>query len=188
MYKPTFWQDHVTEFNDRFREQNNADGTITHVPIEGEIIQEGTPQNAANFNNIEMGIFAVNELAAELTRVALLCWNGAGGVSPGTGGKPENAISVLYQQIEIPVDGWETTESGFCVDVPVEGVTSVMIPLVSIPQTATQKTGNCAWNSVETFDGFIRFCADFMPEKSLVAYVTLISPKATSTEDVEKIF
>lgn len=81
MYEPTFWRDHVTEFNDRFREQNNADGTITHVPIEGEIIQEGTPQNAANFNNIEMGIFAANEIAAELTRVALLSGISTGGAS-----------------------------------------------------------------------------------------------------------
>ncbi len=83
MYEPTFWQDHVTEFNDRFREQNNADGTITHVPIEGEIIQEGTPQNAANFNNMEMGIFAANEIAAELMRVALLSKisTGASGIS-----------------------------------------------------------------------------------------------------------
>ncbi len=81
MYEPTFWRDHVTEFNDRFREQNNADGTITHVPIEGEIIQEGTPQNAANFNNIEMGIFAANEITAELMRVVLLGGIGTGGAS-----------------------------------------------------------------------------------------------------------
>ena len=71
MYKKTEWLDHVTQYDNRFREQNNSDGTISHIPVEGEVIQEGTPQNATNFNNIETGIFAANETAAELARVAL---------------------------------------------------------------------------------------------------------------------
>lgn len=64
MYKKIFWQDHVTEFDNRFREQNNTDGTISHIPVEGEVIQQGTPQNAANFNNMENGIFENSELSA----------------------------------------------------------------------------------------------------------------------------
>lgn len=71
MYNREFFKDHVTEFEDRYREQNNPDGTITHIPVEGEVIQEGTPQNAAHFNNMEEGIFAANELGAELARVLL---------------------------------------------------------------------------------------------------------------------
>lgn len=71
MYNRTFWQDHVTEYDNRFREQNNADGTISHIPVEGEIIQEGTPQNATNFNNIEAGIFDAHEINSELARVAV---------------------------------------------------------------------------------------------------------------------
>ncbi len=197
MYEPTFWRDHVTEFNDRFREQNNADGTITHVPIEGEIIQEGTPQNAANFNNIEMGIFAASEIAAELTRIALLGGNGAGSAYPGMGGNPENATSVIYQQIEIPAIGWEAGEIGFCVDIPIEGVTEDMIPFVSIPRTATQNASGYEWNSVDTFDGFMRFYAESAPETPLTAYATLVSPfaissgssvlKAASKEDVDEV-
>lgn len=67
MYKRTTWQDHVTQYQDRFREVQNSDGTLTHEPIEGEVIQQGTPQNAANFNNIEDGIMCGIETAALLT-------------------------------------------------------------------------------------------------------------------------
>ena len=55
MYEPKLWQDHVTEFEDRYTESRNDDGTITHTPVEGEIIQQGTPQNATNFNHMEEG-------------------------------------------------------------------------------------------------------------------------------------
>lgn len=68
MYNKTFWQDHVTQYEDRFKEVNNADGTVTHEPIEGEIIQQGTAQNAENFNNIEYGIFGAHEIGSEAIR------------------------------------------------------------------------------------------------------------------------
>ena len=71
MYNRQFWQDHVTQYENRRRDSNNPDGTITFIPVEGEIIQEGTPQNARNFNNIETGVVASNELGAELTRLLL---------------------------------------------------------------------------------------------------------------------
>lgn len=66
MYEPKLWQDHVTEFEDRYTESRNDDGTITHTPVEGEIIQQGTPQNATNFNHMEEGISNATETAALL--------------------------------------------------------------------------------------------------------------------------
>ena len=69
-YKRTYWQDHVTQYSDRYNEVQNPDGTITHTPVEGTIIQQGTPQNAANFNNMEEGIFAADQLATEAARMA----------------------------------------------------------------------------------------------------------------------
>ncbi|CAK7047451.1 MAG: hypothetical protein BACD_02332 [Bacteroides rodentium] len=60
------WLDHVTEFEDRYTESRNDDGTITHTPVEGEILQQGTPQNANNFNHMEDGISNAGELAALL--------------------------------------------------------------------------------------------------------------------------
>ena len=47
------WKDHVTQYSNRYREVQNADGTITHEAVEGEVVQEGTPQNAQNFNDLE---------------------------------------------------------------------------------------------------------------------------------------
>lgn len=63
MYEATMWKDHVTEYEDRYIETKNDDGTINHIPVEGEIIQQGTPQNAANFNHIEEGVTNAGELA-----------------------------------------------------------------------------------------------------------------------------
>lgn len=56
MYKQTTWQDRVTQFDNRYREVDNHDGTITHILDEGEVIQVGTPQNQTNFNNLENGV------------------------------------------------------------------------------------------------------------------------------------
>ena len=56
--------EYVTEFEDRYTESRNDDGTITHTPVEGEIIQQGTPQNATNFNHMENGISNATETAA----------------------------------------------------------------------------------------------------------------------------
>lgn len=39
MYEATLWEDHVTEYEDRYIETKNDDGTINHIPVEGEIIQ-----------------------------------------------------------------------------------------------------------------------------------------------------
>ena len=52
MYVEQIWLDHVTEFENRYREQTNPDGTITHLPVEGTVIQQGTPQNGKNFNHL----------------------------------------------------------------------------------------------------------------------------------------
>ena len=34
------WKDHVTQYSNRYREVQNADGTITHEAVEGEVVQE----------------------------------------------------------------------------------------------------------------------------------------------------
>lgn len=71
MYKKTVWQDHVTERPDTYREVQNADGTVTHIPDEGEIIQQGTPMSATNYNNMEDGIFENNILNSMLIQEVL---------------------------------------------------------------------------------------------------------------------
>ena len=65
MYEWKQWQDHVTEHENRYKETDNGDGTITHEAVEGEILQQGTPQSATNFNHMEDGITNAGELAAQ---------------------------------------------------------------------------------------------------------------------------
>lgn len=57
------WKDHVTQYSNRYKEVQNADGTVTHEAVEGEVIQEGTPQNAQNFNDLEERVLAGGEVA-----------------------------------------------------------------------------------------------------------------------------
>jgi len=66
VYNRTVWRDHVTEFENRYRETKNEDGSITHEPVEGEVVQQGTPMNETNFNNMEMGIFENREALSEM--------------------------------------------------------------------------------------------------------------------------
>lgn len=56
MYKPTDWKDEVVQYPYRYRETQNSDGSIEHAPDHGDTLQEGTPQSATNFNNMENGI------------------------------------------------------------------------------------------------------------------------------------
>ena len=74
-YPFTEWKDHVTEYENRYRETANSDGTITHEKVEGEVIQQGTPQSATNFNNMEKGILdSVVALAAVLNGLRQIGW------------------------------------------------------------------------------------------------------------------
>ena len=52
------WYDRIVEYPRRFAIVNNGDGTYTLNPCPGNVIQEGTPVNAANMNNIENKIDA----------------------------------------------------------------------------------------------------------------------------------
>lgn len=55
-YRIKTWKDHVVQSPKTYYMQQNANGTITLVPANGEIIQQGTPMNATNFNRMESGI------------------------------------------------------------------------------------------------------------------------------------
>lgn len=57
VYEKQFWQDHIVERPGTFKEIANPDGSITHVPDEGEILQEGSPFSANRMNHIEEGIY-----------------------------------------------------------------------------------------------------------------------------------
>lgn len=55
-YKRRKWKDHVVERPRTYTEVTNSDGSVTHSPAPGEVLQQGTPQSATNFNAIEEGV------------------------------------------------------------------------------------------------------------------------------------
>ena len=52
-YQRKNWKDHTTTKPHTYREEVNGDGTVTHTPAFGDVVQQGTPQSATNFNAIE---------------------------------------------------------------------------------------------------------------------------------------
>ena len=61
-YSIKTWQDHIVQYPNRYTQVANNDDTVTQEPAPGEVIQQGTPQSATNFNNLEEGVFAANEM------------------------------------------------------------------------------------------------------------------------------
>ncbi|MCQ4924764.1 hypothetical protein NE686_16795 [Tissierella carlieri] len=63
IYEKQEWIDHIVERPGTFREIQNSDGSITHVPEEGNILEEGSPFSANRMNHIEDGIYNVSRQA-----------------------------------------------------------------------------------------------------------------------------
>ncbi len=117
MYDLTNWQDRVVEFEDRYKEIQNEDGTITHEAVVGEVLQEGTPQSATNFNNIEKGVFenrVIELLNAQMNSLA----------------SAENLENALTK-----VEGGTVTQNGTTINVAFNSVRNnanyEVIPIVS---------------------------------------------------------
>lgn len=47
------WKDHSVERPRTYKEAANGDGTNTYTPSFGEVLQQGTPQSATNFNKMD---------------------------------------------------------------------------------------------------------------------------------------
>ena len=55
-YNRILWKDHVVERPRTYMETVNEDGSKTMTPAPGEVLQQGTPMNARNFNSSEEAI------------------------------------------------------------------------------------------------------------------------------------
>ena len=68
MYEWTRWLDHVTTPANTYKIKNNVTGEtfLATITLDGEIMQQGTPQDQAHFNNIEGGIFDAHAALALL--------------------------------------------------------------------------------------------------------------------------
>jgi len=57
-YTRTNWKDHVVQRPKTFTKVENSDGSVTLKDAPGEVLQQGTPQSATNFNHAEEGLEA----------------------------------------------------------------------------------------------------------------------------------
>lgn len=55
MKEPIFWKDHVVEFPNRYQETDLGNGLVQHVKSPGQVVQQGTPINARNLNDMDRG-------------------------------------------------------------------------------------------------------------------------------------
>lgn len=88
IYEKQIWIDHIVERPGTFRETQNADGSITHISEEGNILEEGSPFSANRMNHIEDGIYNISrqaninkdDITSLMIEVAILKGNALNGI------------------------------------------------------------------------------------------------------------
>lgn len=63
------WQDHYVEYPGRFTMSTDGDGYTHLEKAPGTVKQQGTAQNAANFNTMDLAIFEAMATASEAVRM-----------------------------------------------------------------------------------------------------------------------
>ncbi len=92
--------------------------------------------------------------------------------------------------IAIPISGWEanTDTGGIFIDIPAEGVTEDIIPIISIAPGDGAAAAKCGLSDrAETGNGFIRLFAKAAPEWEINADVILLSPSKKISSGGENI-
>lgn len=65
------WKDHVVEYPDRYTEIDLGGNLRKIEAAPGEVVQQGTPQNATNFNTMDLAAFEDMLMANENTRMLM---------------------------------------------------------------------------------------------------------------------
>ena len=55
MKNPIFFKDHVVEYPNRYLENDLGNNLVSLTKSPGTVVQQGTPLNASNFNNVDLG-------------------------------------------------------------------------------------------------------------------------------------
>lgn len=92
-YKPTQWQDRLVEYPLRFEVTDHGDGSVTLFPKPGTVVQEGTPVNAANLNNLEQGL--ASHMADSMPHKTA-----DGGYRWGLRINPDLSATIIYEVVE----------------------------------------------------------------------------------------
>lgn len=75
MYNPTIWHNHITDPSNCYQITSNGDGTYQIIPA-GTVMQQGTPQDQARFNNLENGVYDAHvAMSLLLNMVRANAWN-----------------------------------------------------------------------------------------------------------------
>lgn len=74
------WKDRVVEYPGRFQEET-SNGLVIHTPAPGKVKQEGTPQNATNFNIMDLAALEAMLMASENSRCLRHVRDTLGGLS-----------------------------------------------------------------------------------------------------------
>lgn len=75
------WQDHAVEYPGRFQEQDLGSGLIQLTPSPGKVKKQGTPQNATNFNTMDLAALEAMLMASENNRNLLQVWRELDGLT-----------------------------------------------------------------------------------------------------------
>lgn len=73
------WKDHVVEYPNRYT-KDEADGYLTLQKAPGIVRQQGTPQNATNFNTMDLAALEAMLMASEASRVLIHMDDTVGGL------------------------------------------------------------------------------------------------------------
>ncbi len=65
------WKDREVEYPNRYTEINAGGGTVQITPAPGTVREEGTPQNATNFNTMDLAALEAMLMAAENQRMLM---------------------------------------------------------------------------------------------------------------------
>ena len=74
MYQWTQWVDEVDEYEGIFTETDLGGGMIKHDPVTGQVYVQGTPQDAAHWNNMEAGIIDAHAAVQQLVNANSLAF------------------------------------------------------------------------------------------------------------------
>ena len=179
LYQSLAWQDHVTEHPHRRKLVPVSDGVYDLEKDQGEILRQGTPQSATNFNHMEHGILDAHiATALYVVHLRQQGWK-VDQLAEVVSTLAASGIGTAYYRVEIPVTGWEEDEGGgtyaLHLDIPNEEIASTHTPILAIAPEAMSTAIACGLSSTaQTLNGKLRLFAQSVPDRPMPSVLTLI--------------
>ena len=178
LYRTTAWQDHVTEHPHRRKLVPVSDGVYDLEKDQGEILRQGTPQSATNFNHMEHGILDAH--IATALYVAHLRQQGwkVDQLAEVVSTLAASGIGTERYKVTIPIVGWEEDGSGlypFHLDTPNDDISVNHTPDIAIEPDSMMTAIMCGLcPTARTLNGKLRLFAQSVPDRPMSSVLTLI--------------